>query len=195
MNKKINKIIISIVCVIILAVVGFSIYSVNSKKNTNTEVKTEEKQEEPVVAKGDEPKTDIDTELTDQDKEGMSAVNVFMQGFQQTFNVEDTKNVDVNSYNFLTENGKQQVKNFYTYSNSYKLNNLQIIKVVSNHENKNNKDGYLIYYKNTILADNKEDLLENEDGVGFATAWIPKQDDNSYKIEFFNNNKFTTLDE
>lgn len=192
MNKKINKIIIFIACVI-LAIVGFSIYSVNTK-NTNTEVKTEEKQE-PTVEKGDEPKTDTDTELTDVDKEGMSAVNVFMQGFQQVFNVEDTKNVDVNSYNFLTENGKQQVKNFYTYSNSYKLNNLQIIKVVSNHENKNNKDGYLIYYKNTILADNKEDLLENEDGVGFATAWIPKQDDNSYKIEFFNNNKFTTLDE
>lgn len=195
MNKKINKIIISIVCVIILAVVGFSIYSVNSKKNTNTEVKTEEKQEEPVVAKGDEPKTDADTELTDTDKEGMAAVNVFMQGFQQVFNVEDTKNVDVNSYNFLTENGKKAVENFYGSFTTSTVGELNIIKIVSKKETTEGKTGYLIYYKNKLTCDNKEDLVENAKGLGFASAWVCKDNDNVYRIDSFGESKITTLDE
>lgn len=194
MNKKINKIIISISCIVILAIVGFSIYSMNTK-NTSTEV-TEEKQEEPtVVAKGDEPKTDADTELTDTDKEGMAAVNVFMQGFQQVFNVENTKTINVDNYNFLTENAKKQVKGFFEYYNSSAVKNLSIVKTVRQHENTNNKDGYLIYYKNTLVCDNKEDLLENTESLGFATAWVLKDTDNKYKIDFFYSNKFNSLDE
>lgn len=193
MNKKINKIIISIVCVIILAIVGFSIYSMNTK-NTSTEV-TEEKQEPVTVKEGDEPKTDIDTELTDQDKEGMSAVNVFMQGFQEVFNVENTKTINVDNYNFLTENGKKAVENFYGSFTTSTVGELNIIKVVSKKETTEGKTGYLIYYKNKLTCDNKEDLVENAKGLGFASAWVCKDNDNVYRIDSFGESKITTLDE
>ena len=182
MNKKI----IGTIIVALLAIVGFSIYTVVNTKQIEEEqrLKSEE-----VAAKEGLDATPVVNEKNDageyvnEPNEGVKAHDFFLKCINYSFNIPDTSNIPTEVTDFQKENFEAKyfsnIEKFYSEYTSIELVEFNIQSIEKIREGK-----YAVLYTGAIKVDSSETQLFSEQNKS-AKAIINVNDGKFSLMQFF----------
>lgn len=164
MNKKI----IGTIIVALLAIVGFSIYTVVNTKQIEVEqtalAKDMQADKEVAEAPVSNQQNDDGEYVNGEPDVAIQAKDFFDKCIQYSFNVNDTANVPIEITDFQEENFEksyiQVMSKFYNNYKTIKLVDYAVTKVEKTKVS--NKDGYAIVYTATIKDGDRTDTFEEE---------------------------------
>lgn len=194
---KSKKSIIFFVLVVAIALCGFTIYKVIDNKKVSQE-QEQSKQTEEVVNKKDEDGKDVKNgNVPAEVQDTAKVVQFFTNCLNVSFNVDVTSKEQLESVkkfqkeNFVDTYATLSEKNYSKYKESLKVEDIQVksVKQMDISFKGQTLNGYAIEYIAKIQIDGKDDILEDTEGKGFATALISNDNNKLTLIQFATKSK------